>query len=127
MAGEGFGSNVLPEMSTENELAPRSLSDGQCRRVVSLDGNDWGVYTDSVPGVDQKRAAAKPPCMRPALDMPRGPAVAVEYSHQASEGVCQTLILTDTAGSGAWRAQLARLGERNSITSITRLRELRPA
>jgi hypothetical protein len=37
--------------------------------------------------------------------MPRAPAVAVEYSHQSSEGVCQILILTDTASSLTRRAK----------------------
>ncbi len=31
MTGNSFRSNVLPEMSAENELAPRSLSDGAPR------------------------------------------------------------------------------------------------
>jgi hypothetical protein len=53
MTGNSFRSNVLPEMSAENELAPRSLSDGPWRRVVALDGQDWGVYTDS--GIRSRR------------------------------------------------------------------------
>ena len=53
MTGTGFRSNVLPEMSAENEQAARSLSDGPWRRVVSLDEQDWGVYTDS--GIRSRR------------------------------------------------------------------------
>jgi hypothetical protein len=39
--------------------------------------------------------------------MPRDPAVAVEYSHHASEGICQVFILTDTATAAAHATELA--------------------
>jgi hypothetical protein len=39
--------------------------------------------------------------------MPRHPAVAVEYSHHTSEGVCQGFILADTATPTAHVTALA--------------------
>jgi len=88
-----------------DKVTDKELTGSDKARVALEVGLDPRLLPNRArPGVDQKQAAAKPPCTRPALDMSRVPAVAVEYSHQASEGVCQILILTDTATAVARRS-----------------------
>jgi hypothetical protein len=106
MTGNSFRSNVLPEMSDENEQAARSLSDGPWRRVVSLDGHDWGVYTDS--GI--RNLGSRPRCTVGSKVMQQAVAASTRGSdHHPTGGQYQTEERPPTSSGGTFNQRHHRL------------------